>query len=113
MLRLVHQQQSLSWPGAAAPGQKSARDEAVLELSCWRSTGSHITIVLRPVCMFVGWCGIFHVIPFLTSGHETDAKSRISLQCLCLCLLHKYRHAFILCTLVIFGSTNSYIVCVA
>ena len=66
MLRLVHQQQSLSWSGAAAPRQKSARVGALLELSCWRSTGSQITIVLRPVCLcaFVGRCGIFHVIPF-------------------------------------------------
>lgn len=79
---------SLHWTSVAAPGQKSARDGAVLELSCQRSKGSLSSQLYWShfVCMCAGGsvCGSFHAVP------ETCARSRKSLWRLC-----KYRHACI------------------
>lgn len=60
--------QSLPWLGVAAPGQKSAQDEAVLEPSWQRSVGSHSTVVLKAVCLWVcvSVCGLLWQFPPVT-----------------------------------------------
>lgn len=55
---------SLPWLTVVAPGQKSARDVAVLELSWQRSKGSQITIVLKTVRLYV--CGLVWQFPRVT-----------------------------------------------
>ena len=76
VLRLVHQHQwwfrVYTGRGVATPGQKSARDETVLELSCQRSKGSQLywgqcVCVCVCVCVAVSMCDIFDKWPWSLS----------------------------------------------